>query len=134
MIKKLYADLHIHTSSSDGTTSSEDIVDIAKKEDVSIIAITDHNTTRGITKELYSKAENENILIIPGVELSVSFDKNIKLHLIGLGIDYQNEALVRFLPLSSYPYIIPGCTQKPLKLLVFVLSIFVVIINSSLWF
>ena len=41
-------DLHIHTTASDGTDSPEAVVALAAEKGFSIIAITDHDTMRGV--------------------------------------------------------------------------------------
>ena len=42
-----YADLHIHSSYSDGAYTPEEIIDIAKKNGVKYISITDHDSIGG---------------------------------------------------------------------------------------
>ena len=42
-------DLHLHSTASDGTLSPSEILKMAKKEGIGIIAITDHDTIKGVT-------------------------------------------------------------------------------------
>jgi predicted metal-dependent phosphoesterase TrpH len=84
-------DLHTHTTASDGEFSPKALVIKAKNSGVDILAITDHDSTEGIA-EAESEACKQNIRLLPGIELSVSWmDKNF--HIVGLGIDPDNDKL-----------------------------------------
>ncbi|AXX95700.1 TrlF family AAA-like ATPase [Arcobacter ellisii] len=72
------ADLHIHSYGKDGsfdvTDSSmtpQNIVDIAIENNLSIISITDHNEIQN-SKKAIDYANNKNILVIPGIEISTT--------------------------------------------------------------
>lgn len=84
--KKLI-DLHIHTFYSDGEYSPREIVEMAKKNNVGTISITDHDTMEG-TKEA-QQYKDELINIIPGVEMSTEFAEK-EIHILGYGIDLNN--------------------------------------------
>ena len=87
----LVYDLHTHTTASDGELSPKELVIKAKANGVDVLAITDHDTTEGIA-EAEIEACKQNIRLLPGIELSVSWmDKNF--HIVGLGIDPDNEKL-----------------------------------------
>ncbi len=88
-------DLHIHTNHSDGSCSPENIVQLAKKHNVSVIAITDHDEISGILPSQEYAKEN-SIKVIPGVELSVDYKlpSGGHFHLIGLFINLDNENLI----------------------------------------
>ena len=47
-----YIDLHVHSSASDGTMTPEEVVDCAAKAGLSAIALTDHDTTAGVSRAL----------------------------------------------------------------------------------
>lgn len=83
-------DLHIHTTKSDGRDSVVTIVKTAAKNNLTAVAITDHDTVSGIETALI-EAENYNLEIISGVELSVYYKSYI--HILGLFVDYRNTAL-----------------------------------------
>ncbi len=88
---RLVYDLHTHTTASDGELSPKELVIKAKANGVDVLAITDHDTTEGIA-EAEIEACKQNIRLLPGIELSVSWmDKNF--HIVGLGIDPDNEKL-----------------------------------------
>jgi predicted metal-dependent phosphoesterase TrpH len=59
-------DLHVHSKNSDGSLSKEEIIDIALSQQLEAISITDH-------EYLTEVDVNENIEIIPGVEISVNW-------------------------------------------------------------
>lgn len=80
-------DLHCHTHFSDGTESLEWVVARAEENEVSHLAITDHDHLTAITG-----AASERVTLIPGVELSASWS-NIEVHIVGLFVDHQSEAL-----------------------------------------
>ena len=63
----LYADLHIHTTASDGSFTPFEVVERAVKANLSAISITDHDTIKGVIEAISLK--NPNIEIIPGIEI-----------------------------------------------------------------
>jgi len=62
------ADLHLHTTYSDGVSRPEDYLKVAKKRGFSVISVTDHNTFQGST-EAVKLAKSYNILVVPGCEV-----------------------------------------------------------------
>ena len=84
-----YADLHIHSSYSDGAYTPEEIIDIAKKNGVKYISITDHDSIGG---QYINGKEVEDIEIISGIELSAEYNE-MELHILGYYIDVNNERL-----------------------------------------
>jgi predicted metal-dependent phosphoesterase TrpH len=88
-------DLHIHSIFSDGTDTIDDIIKIAKSKNIPAIALTDHDTTYGII-EATEKAKNENIDVIPGVEIS-SVSNGRLIHMLGYNIDINNNQLQELL-------------------------------------
>lgn len=93
----LKADLHLHTTASDGKLSPAELVTLAAQEGLNIIAITDHDTTAGIEYAL-SAAENIPIRVIPGIELSTQH-KGETVHILGYFRDdsYKEEAFQKYL-------------------------------------
>lgn len=84
-----YADLHIHSSFSDGCLSPEEIVEEAKNKKISFISITDHDT---ISSQYVTRMKIDNLEIIPGVEFSALY-KECEIHILGYYIDLDNKLL-----------------------------------------
>jgi len=91
----MWVDLHIHTNFSDGTYSPGETVGFAKRANISIISITDHDTVEGIEPALEA-AKGSNITVIPGVELSARKEGK-SIHILGYFIDCKNKGLIDFL-------------------------------------
>ncbi len=90
-MKICYADLHLHTTASDGTQTVSQLVSRAQAVGLSVVAVTDHDT---ISDELTTRSRLQNgIEVITGVEIKVDFD-GIYGELLGYFIDPQAEALV----------------------------------------
>lgn len=78
----LKMDSHIHSKySPDSESKLDDIIKVAKKRNIEIIAISDHNTVNG-TSEIIKKTKNTDILAIPSIEIS-SLDG----HILGFGCE-----------------------------------------------
>jgi predicted metal-dependent phosphoesterase TrpH len=84
-------DLHTHTIHSDGTLTPSELVEHALSQDVKVMALTDHDSTAGIS-EARKKADLLGLKLITGVEISVSW-ANRTIHIVGLGVDTGNENL-----------------------------------------
>ncbi len=84
-------DLHCHSTASDGALSPSALVYRAHQQGVSVLALTDHDTTMGLS-QARSCAADLGIHLINGIELSASW-QNKCLHIIGLGIDPDYEPL-----------------------------------------
>jgi predicted metal-dependent phosphoesterase TrpH len=85
-------DLHCHTTASDGLLTPHNLIGQAKKEGITILAIADHDTVAGI-EEAISAAKENDISLIPAIELSLDFPTG-DLHLLGYGIDYNNQDFI----------------------------------------
>ncbi len=85
-------DLHCHSTASDGSLSPCELVRRAASNGVRYLALTDHDTMAGI--EAASRAAvHAGIRLIPGVEISVSWNKKC-FHIIGLDVDPHNHTLL----------------------------------------
>ena len=78
-------DLHSHSTASDGALSPEALVQQAQSCGVKNLALTDHDTTAGLA-EAEAEAEKNHMTLIPGIELSVTWQKRC-VHILGLNID-----------------------------------------------
>src|SRR4051794_4666712 len=75
------ADLHMHTTVSDGTATVEQMLDhIARRGDLDVIAITDHDRLAG-SLWAYSHRDRYPFDIVPGLEVTSS-----DAHILGLWI------------------------------------------------
>lgn len=83
-------DLHMHTNNSDGTLSPKEVIDEAKKNGVSVISITDHDTIDAYTDELFEYAKSKNIELITGIEVSTK-SHGVGIHVLGYNIDIHNN-------------------------------------------
>jgi len=83
----MFADLHTHTLASDGTLSSQELIEEAIEKGIEIISITDHDTVDG----LLNIKLMPDIFFIYGVEISAEYPRT--LHILGYGIDPNNEKL-----------------------------------------
>ena len=90
-MERRIADLHMHSTASDGIDSPVELVRKAAKNGISAIAITDHDTILGIQDAL-SEANTMGIEVIPGVEFSVEFTP--VMHILGLFLDINNLDLI----------------------------------------
>lgn len=74
-------DFHLHTTASDGNLSPEDLVNMAKEENIDIMAVTDHDTIHGVHSAVL-EGEKIGIEVIPGLELSTLYH-NENIHILG---------------------------------------------------
>ena len=78
----LKMDSHIHSEySPDSSSKIDDILDVARKKEIDIIAISDHNTVDG-TSEVMKKTRNTDIHAIPSIEISSTLG-----HILGFGCE-----------------------------------------------
>lgn len=92
-MKALNADLHCHSTVSDGLLSPGDLVRRAKDNGVELLALTDHDELGGLA-EARSMAEEVGLRFVDGVEISISWGDDQTVHIVGLGIDPTNAELV----------------------------------------
>lgn len=83
-------DFHIHSRESDGELKPGEIVLLANKRNLDIIALTDHNTVSG-NKEAIKVGEIHGVKVIPGIELSTRFKGN-RVHILGYFTDDKYES------------------------------------------
>jgi 3',5'-nucleoside bisphosphate phosphatase len=85
MTPPFFADLHNHTRASDGDFSPAQLVTKAKSLGLKAVAITDHDTLKGLKPGLAAAAQLGGIQVVPGVELSICFKRPLftgTLHLL----------------------------------------------------
>jgi predicted metal-dependent phosphoesterase TrpH len=90
-VNDLNADLHCHSTVSDGTLSPEDLAARAKAQGVQLWSLTDHDELGGQARAA-AAAQAQGIGFLSGVEISVSFlGKTV--HIVGLGVDAHDVVL-----------------------------------------
>jgi predicted metal-dependent phosphoesterase TrpH len=93
-------DLHIHSQSSDGAFTVEEIFKEAKLRNIGFMSITDHDSI-DCQETAIALAEKAGIHYVSGVELNVTFShpnyrqgKPVPLDFLGYQFDAKNKALV----------------------------------------
>lgn len=86
------ADLHIHTTASDGSLSPTEVVTVAAASDLQTIAITDHDTVGGI-EEARAAGARFGVRVIPAIEFS-SRHNGKDLHILGFYVDHRHPGLL----------------------------------------
>ncbi len=79
-----YIDLHVHSNASDGTYSPAEVAGLASAAGLSAIALTDHDTTRGVA-EAQQAGDRLGLRVIPGIEVSSAWQGR-EIHILGLFI------------------------------------------------
>ena len=87
-----FADLHLHTTFSDGTYTPEELISRSLKAGLSAIAVVDHDTVDGLAPTI-AAAKDTDIEVLSGVELSAEY-KTQEVHILGYLIDYQDKAFL----------------------------------------
>lgn len=88
----LSADLHTHSTASDGEYAPAALVEMAARQGLSVLALTDHDTTAGL-EEAIGAGGAAGIMVIGGIELSTDVPSG-ELHILGYGIDPSYPPLV----------------------------------------
>ncbi|MGY0399300.1 MAG: PHP domain-containing protein [Ostreibacterium sp.] len=86
-------DLHSHTTASDGALSPDELIALAKKNEVTTLAITDHDTISGY---LSIRHKVSGINLIAGTEISTTW-QGVGLHIVGLDFDPNHIAIQKLL-------------------------------------
>ncbi len=89
----MFADLHLHTSFSDGTWTPEELAAKAGQLGFAALALTDHDTVDGCER----MAEATRLLgieFIPGSELTAETEIH-EIHILGYLIDTRNEIMLK---------------------------------------
>lgn len=101
LISAPIADLHVHSTASDGVSPPEDLVALASERGLSAIAIADHDTTRGVRSLLNGASGIRNQLdsitkngveVVPAIEINSDWQGR-ELHVLGY-----------FVPLEDGPF------------------------------
>jgi predicted metal-dependent phosphoesterase TrpH len=77
-----FVDLHCHSTASDGSLSPEEVVGLAKRNGLSGIALTDHDTIGGLDRAR-AEADRLGVRFLAGIENSATFPAPGTLHILG---------------------------------------------------
>ena len=89
------ADLHVHTTASDGTFSPTEVVHFALERNLDAIAVTDHDSCEAIGPAM-DAAKAVGLLLIPAVEFS-SYREGLDVHVLGYHLDHTDPSLTDLL-------------------------------------
>ena len=79
------ADLHVHSTASDGTVSPRDLVALALERELDVLAIADHDSVEGLP-EAFDGAAGTPLTIVPAVELS-AVSGSADVHILAYFVD-----------------------------------------------
>lgn len=92
-MKPLNADLHCHSTVSDGLLTPTALVRRAAANGVDLLALTDHDEVGGLT-EAAEAARQEGLRLLAGAEISVSWGDDQTVHIVALGFDRGYQPLI----------------------------------------
>lgn len=87
------ADLHVHTTASDGSLTPSEVVDAAVEAGIACVAITDHDTVDGV-QEAIEAGNARGIEVVPGVEISTTYGALSEVHVLGYFLDHHAAPLL----------------------------------------
>ena len=82
------ADLHMHSTYSDGSLSLEELWNEINKAGLDVVALTDHDTLRGV-KEMIELSKKYGVRVIPALELS-TYSNGESIHILGYFKSYES--------------------------------------------
>ncbi|MEY2815070.1 MAG: hypothetical protein RIS05_818 [Actinomycetota bacterium] len=84
-------DLHTHTTHSDGTDTPHALINKALSAGITVLGITDHDTTSGWQEAVASR--RAHLQLVLGSEISCLTEDGVAVHMLGLLFDGQNETM-----------------------------------------
>jgi hypothetical protein len=88
-------DLHLHTTASDGRSTPSELVDDAVRAQLTVIAVTDHDTTAAV-EDVRGLARAHGIDVVTGIEVT-AVENERDIHVLGYFLDPAHEPFARFL-------------------------------------
>ena len=86
------ADLHIHSTASDGRLTPAEVVKEAARRGLKFMSLADHDTVDGIAPAKEAAKNFPELKVIPGVEISTDIPEG-EAHVLGYFIDYASREL-----------------------------------------
>lgn len=87
-------DFHVHSTHSDGRLQPAQLADMAHRNGVRVMALTDHDTTAGLAEMAETLQRYPEIQLVPGVELSTDVPGS-EIHILGYFMDVDNQEFQR---------------------------------------
>jgi len=87
-----FVDLHCHSTASDGTLAPRDVVRLAKKSNLTALALTDHDTVAGCA-DAADEARKIGVDFLCGIEISAEYPHPGTMHILGYGVDPDSPQL-----------------------------------------
>jgi 3',5'-nucleoside bisphosphate phosphatase len=107
------ADLHLHTSASDGTWTPEALIKNIINAGIGLFAVTDHDSIENTVKA-QRLIQGTDLRYIRGVEISTTENGRV-FHILGYNIDPENKSLSEILQLNRNN--IENRDEKSIKIL-----------------
>jgi 3',5'-nucleoside bisphosphate phosphatase len=89
------ADLHMHSTVSDGWRDPDDVADLAADKGVRVMALTDHDTFLGVGRAR-AVAHRRGLGYVPALEVT-TYPPNQFRHILGHGVDMSHPSLLAML-------------------------------------
>ena len=85
------ADFHTHSTFSDGRLTPTGLIDLAHRNGVRIMSLTDHDIVDGLSEAFQAAARYPDFTLVPGIEMSTDVEGG-EVHILGHFIDWQDDA------------------------------------------
>jgi len=89
-----HADFHTHSTFSDGQLTPAQLVDLAYRNGVRVLSLTDHDIVDGLPEAFEAASRYPDLTFVPGIEMSTDVPGN-EVHILGHFIDWQDAAFQR---------------------------------------
>jgi predicted metal-dependent phosphoesterase TrpH len=90
----ILVDLHLHSTFSDGSLTPEQLADQGKHRGLSVMSLTDHDTTAGLPSFM-AACSRLNVRAVAGIELSADYPSTM--HILGYRLDFSHPSLEKTL-------------------------------------
>jgi len=88
------ADLHCHSTFSDGRLTPTLLIDLAYRNGVRIFSLTDHDIVDGLPEAFEAASRHPDFTLIPGIEMSTDVPGN-EVHILGHFLDWHDDAFLK---------------------------------------
>jgi predicted metal-dependent phosphoesterase TrpH len=89
-------DFHSHTTASDGTLAPGELVRLAVRHGVRVLAVTDHDSTDGLAEARDEASRHGEMTIVPGLEINCDVE-GAEIHILGYFVDHEAAWFQAFL-------------------------------------